>query len=328
MAEKVADIRADLVKLGLTEQEANDIKGRQALLDKRDELTPVEFFPEPEVEEEYAVVYEEVPPDVTDEYEEDEYVVSYEEDNPVADAVAEVQREQIEIAERGTPEWEDYVMSHFLDSELIDFGKMKTPCLRGVSRVVNKLFDIEESGPIKTENWFANNHPAATVTYRVIAIDRMTLKRYSFSAVADAWIENMGTNKDFNVHPSSVAESKAESRALKKLLDLRSIPAYEEVAKTNDGYGPSIFDEQEETDDGMIKDSQKNTIEVKCRQFGIDSYKFINLPHFVDPEKHPEPKYSLIEEVSYKDAVAMLKMLADYQKSDETGKEIPDCILE
>lgn len=341
MAEKVADIRADLIKLGLTEQQVNDIKGRPALLEKRLELMPVQDEEQDEQDEDYQIEGqepEEYPTtydstdidDGMDDGTDDGYAVTYEED-PFSDAIDQVQQNKVNfennIPDRGTPDWDAYIMSQFTSDELIDFGKIKTPCLRGVSRVVNKMFDIEKSGPSRVENWFANNNPAATVTYEVVGVDKVTSKRYTFSAVADAWSGNMGDNKDFNTHPSAVAESRAESRALKKLLDLRSVPAYEEIAKSNNGYGPSVFDEQEEKTSN-ITEIQQATIEAKCKQFGVDVYKFINKLHFVDPEKHPEPKFSMIDELTNKQAAKLLKELGDYQKSDETAKPIPEQIFE
>lgn len=350
MAEKVADIRKDLVELGLTPDEAQAIKGRAALIEKRDELkeaTQIDIEeieeeisydtvePETEYDTEYDTVYDtSYFEDNFEDGEPDEYDVSYPELNAVepeedllTGTMDKLQSVSVDKAERGTPEWEDYVMSQFMAEELIDFGKLKTPNLKGVSRVANKMFKIEKSGPVKVETWFANNHPAATVIYEVIARNNET--RYTFSAVADAWIENMGGKdaKDFTVHPAAIAESRAEARALKKLLDLRSVPAYEEVSKTNGGYGPSVFDEQNSEPEN-ITSRQQTIIEQKCKQFGIDVYKFINKPHFTDPEKHPEPKYSIIEEISHKDAVAMCKELQKYQELTEDSKEIPKEILE
>lgn len=349
MAEKVADIRKDLVELGLTEQEAKDIKTRANLIAKRAEILAnsdieieadeslEEEYPEEYQEEEYTVEYPEVEnlEDGFEEFEDglgDEIDVVYEDDEltEAMDRVEQV-KSDVKQLERGSEGWSDYVMSLFTDDELIEDvnGGDKVPCLAGLSRVANQMFDIEVSKPVETQTGMYFNHPAATVTYLVIATNKTTLNRYEFGAVADAWIQSMGKNETFNVHAAAIAESRAESRALKKLLDLRNVVAYEEISKTGGkSMGASVFDEAEEKDDEPLTDKQKLLIETKCKEFGIDLYKFINKQHFEDPESNPEPLYVSLEDVSRKVAGAMATELRRYQTCEETSKEIPESILE
>lgn len=349
MAEKVADIRAELVQLGLTVKEANDIKGAKALKAKRAELQASQISYDVEPEEEYEVSYEEddYPEHVAQSYPEEEYEVSYEEDDDedgytvtydeeeddFPEAVEKIEREIVDGANipLGSPEWQELVMSMFREDELIpnpDNKDQKVPCLSGLSRVGNEIYHVISSEAVEIIPNVIDNWPAATVRYSITAENNDKIVTYS--AVADAWIKNMDPQKPdsvYNRYPTAIAESRAESRVWKKLLHIRHLPSYEEISKTGEASNTSFFDEAVEEDPLFIKDGQKNIITQKCKQFGIDLYKLINKPHFVNPEENPEILFDNIDELPYNTACKIVKELSLYQTATEEAKEIPEEIL-
>lgn len=340
MSEKVADIRKDLVGLGLTEEEANAIKGKQALCDKREELlAQLSDLDIEDDEDEYEPVYEDEPEvnsilpedddDGPDEYEpqykEDEELSMTEESDETLTAVSD-SLEGLEQRTLGSQAWQDYVMNKFYEKELIDNpqdSNDKLPCLAGLSRVGHELFEIIFSGAIEIMPNIINGHPSATVVYKIdfFEVDEDGNGQVkTYTAVGDAWIDNM--NQNYNGYPSAIAESRAEARAWKKVLHLRNKPAYEEISDKIEGF-ESVFDN--ETREGFITDAQINLIETKCLQFDIDVYKYINRNHFVSPEEYPEPSYEKLSDVPHNVALTMVKQLTTkYQVCTEDSEEIPE----
>lgn len=358
--ETVADIRAELVAMGLTPKEAASIKGKANLITKREEMQSSTI----DVDEEYEVEYPEHE-GLETMADEDEYTVDYEDEFDETDAAFEdytwgkgddpneyeveyddidaveenddFHSEIIEIEDKivdadsiaiGSAGWQDYVMGLFTDEELISNPKneeQKVPCLAGLSRVANSIFDIVETYPVSIDTDFINGHPAATVRYQVTA--ELNGRRYVYGAIGDAWIGSMGG--EYSQYPGPIAESRAESRVLKKLLQLRNIPSYEEISKTGEAnkYQTSFFDEAIEAEPIGIKDSQKTIITQKANQFGIDVFKLINKPHFVNPEENPEILFDSIDDVPYNVATKIAAELAAYQSATEESKEIPEEIL-
>lgn len=334
--ETVKDIRNELVGLGLTEEEANSIKGKSALCTKREELlTQMSELDMQDEPEEYEPVYPEDAPvaeedndDCPEEYEpvypEDDLSMTEESDetlSQVSDTLKDIKNRVI-----GSKDWQDYIMSKFEDSELLDNPQNnsdKLPCLPGLSRVGHELYNIFFSGPTNIVTAVVNGHPSATVTYKIDFYDADedgNAQMKTYIAVADAWIDNM--NSSYNGYPAAIAESRAEARAWKKLLHLRNKPAYEEISDKIEGM-ESVFDN--ETREGLITDAQISLIETKCEQFDIDVYKYINRNHFTQPSEYPKPTYESINEIPHNVALAMVKQLTTkYQVCTDDSEEIPE----
>lgn len=359
--ETVADIRAELVSLGMTQKEANAIKGKSNLVEARDDMRASVI----DIEEDYEVEYPE--DEGVEVSTEDAYEVTYEDEAEDAaiqvfdqaylnNGEYEVEYEDIDTEEEsdsfhkevraieekivdasniqlGGPEWQEYVMGLFTEEELIpnpDDKEQRIPCLAGLSRVASSIYKLNYSGPVAIETGYINNHPSATVTYRIEA--EYEGRTYIAAAVGDAWIGSMDPQNPksvYNRYPAAIAESRAESRALKKLLHLRNVPSYEEISRTGEAnsYHSPFFDESIDESPLEINDTQKMVINQKSKQFGIDVFKLINKPHFVNPEENPEILFDSIDDLPYNVASQIVIELSAYQSATEEGKEIPKEIL-
>lgn len=340
MTEKVADIRNELIGMGMSEEEVMALKPKSVLVETRDKmLQEISEVSEMDVEEEeeYTPVYQEVEELETldgDEEDPDEYVPDYD-DNEI---LVSEEENDLDISNRikeagnvqlGDKNWQDKIMAMFNEDELIDNPKDKDdklPCLAGLSRVGHLMFNVVYSGVKSISTGLINNHPSCTVVYQVDIQDMdesgLPVGIKTYTAAADAWSGSM--NPGFDEYPAAIAESRAEARVWKKMLHLRNKPSYEEVSNKLDGIG-SIFDDIPVP--GMINDNQIAAIEAKCDQFDIDVYKFINKKHFTNAEENPEPEYSDIKEVPYEIAQGMASYLNKLQTCTEDSLDIPEEIM-
>jgi len=184
--------------------------------------------------------------------------------------------------------WHDYVMSEFSPEELVD-GQ---PTVDGLRRVTQLLL-----GPIidqKVKISYVDEHS-------VNAIFKITLQEDSelrcFVGAADCTPRNC-TDKTFQVFPTAIAETRAEGRAYRKALGLRSIAA-EEKAEVN-------------LDTPTITDNQINTIKMLCGKVKIDYDKFVNYYTGGDIEKD-----------TYQNGVKMLTQLNSFRNDP---KQIPQVL--
>ena len=206
-----------------------------------------------------------------------------------------------------SPEWSDYVMSHFRSDELID-GHPITAGLRRVAELL--LGDVIESGPVQVFPSEDGNSPGrATVVYRVVIDWMNTGMTRIFSEVADVWHGN--TDDLFCAHPVATASTRAEGRALRKALKIRVVAA-EELAKkdivevvkrtvsvsTDGNYDP----------DDRISLQQISFIDNKCEKLNIDLLSFINIG---------ENDYRSINDVTRDSAKKMIRVLNEYQNDTE-----------
>ena len=108
-----------------------------------------------------------------------------------------------------SPEWNDYVMSLFADSELIE-GNPLVHGLRRVSELV--IGRVMYSGPTQVFPATRDDHHGrATVVFTVEFENGMR-----FSEVADCWEGN--TDDMFCAYAVATASTRAEGRALRKAL--------------------------------------------------------------------------------------------------------------
>lgn len=226
------------------------------------------------------------------------------------------------------PEWQDYVMSQFSPEELID-GKY--PNVNGLRRVVELLLgEIVNCGPVDTRTTMEPDIPGkAVVVYEVNVewklnagpyidlTDKNILPIKTFRAVGSSWHGN--TDDAYAVFPESIAETRAEGRALRRALRL-GVVCSDELTKKNTA--EIVRQRTEKTTSGnweesdAITDNQVNSIKLLCERQNIDSNKFIN---------SGSKRYSSINEVSRKTAANMIKRLNEYQNN--SSMEIPNNIL-
>ena len=120
-------------------------------------------------------------------------------------------------------EWNDYVLGHFADNEMFD-GR---PLCAGLRRVAELLLGrIVSSRPTQIFPPSNNGEEIgrATVVWEVVFEDGSV-----FSDVADAWEGN--TDDTFCVFNTATAATRAEGRALRKALRLKTVAAEEMTTK-------------------------------------------------------------------------------------------------
>ena len=213
-----------------------------------------------------------------------------------------------------SPEWHEYVMSHFERNELIDGN----PVCAGLRRVAELLLgDIMETGPTQVDSPTDPDGPGrATVVYKVV-FNWMNSGVYkTFTEAADVWHGN--TDDLFCAHPVATACTRAEGRALRKALKLRVLAA-EELAKKN--IVEIVQRSVEKTTDGSynsddrVSPQQVNFLDNKCKQLDLDVMSFINIG---------EKDYRSINDVTRESAKKMIGVLNGYQNNTDT---IPENVL-
>jgi len=189
----VADLREELVELGLTEEEANSIKGKSNLRAKIEELQSSDDV------------------DVNlDNVEVVEDKLEYEGGETTSDT-----------PDIYSPEWSDYVLGLMTNDEKIDGN----PTVDGMRRVAQKLLGrIVHSASDIIQCPCPENKERATVKVSITFSDLGNTS--TFSGCADSYWGN--TDKEYRNHPVAVAETRAEGRALKRALRLRKVISAEE----------------------------------------------------------------------------------------------------
>jgi len=232
-----------------------------------------------------------------------------------------VSRDIIEAAtdapDTTSPEWHDYVMSKFADSELIEINDKKYPNCYGLRRVTRLLMgEIIASRPIEVAN-VQNPTPRTVVRYEV-TVETTNGQLVTIGDVAG--VSAVNTDDLFLGYPDETAATRAEGRCLRKLLMLNCVAAEEltrnkDVAKAVQQVTKSAPTDGTYKGEDPISDAQTKLLNNKCREMNIDVLKFINLG---------EKQYSRLDEVSKKTAINMIKLLNDYQNN---SKPIPHEIL-
>lgn len=122
-----------------------------------------------------------------------------------------------------SPEWNDYVLSLFEDSEMYD-GR---PLCHGLRRVAELLMGrIVSSRPTQV---FAPNNNGEEIGRATVVWELVFQDGSLFSDVADCWEGN--TDDAFCVFNTATAATRAEGRALRKALRLRTVAAEEMTKK-------------------------------------------------------------------------------------------------
>jgi hypothetical protein len=170
-------------------------------------------------------------------------------------------------------EWNDYVLSLFDEGEMYD-GR---PLCAGLRRVAELLIGrIVVSRPTQV---FApqsgDEIGRATVIWEIVFEDGSI-----FSDVADCWEGN--TDDTFCVFNTATAATRAEGRALRKALRLKTVAAEEMTKKNTASIVRSISQtkameatEGEYNDSDRMTDKQENFIDVKCSSLDINVVEFM-----------------------------------------------------
>ena len=170
-----------------------------------------------------------------------------------------------------SPEWNDHVLSYFEKSELYE-GRPLTAGLRRVAELL--LGRIVSSKPTQVFAPVSGNEIGrATVVWELVFADGSL-----FSDVADCWEGN--TDDAFCVFNTATAATRAEGRALRKALRLKTVSAEEMTKKNTASIARSISQtkqvatEGEYESSGRMTDPQANFIDVKCKQLNLNVAEF------------------------------------------------------
>lgn len=180
-----------------------------------------------------------------------------------------------------SPEWHDYAMALFEDSEMID-GHPLVAGLRRVAELV--LGTIVFSGPTQVfPVQREDHHGRATVVFTVRFANGV-----EYSEVADSWEGN--TDDMFCAFAVAIASTRAEARALRKALKIKGVAA-EELTKKDTAKIVRDISTQKASSDGdyndqsRMSDAQSNFIDIKCKQLNINGSKMFKDLFSVDSHK-------------------------------------------
>jgi hypothetical protein len=209
-----------------------------------------------------------------------------------------------------SPEWNDYVMNLFSDSELVDGN----PLVHGLRRVAELVIGrIIFSGPTQVfPVQREDHHGRATVIFTVEFENGM-----KYAEVADCWEGN--TDDTFCAYAVAIASTRAEARALRKALKIRTVAA-EELTKKDTAKIVREISSTKTSSDGdyndqsRISDAQLNFIDIKCKQLNINGTKLLKELFSADVNK----------KVSKKVASDIIDKLNDFQRDKSS---IPESIL-
>ena len=205
------------------------------------------------------------------------------------------------------PAWNDYVMAQFVPEELQDGN----PTVDGLRRVVELLVgEVSASVTTITQVPNPNNGWTATATHNINIRDTDGNGR-CYSGSADAHPDN--TEHPYSKYPTAIAETRAEARALRRVLRLRTIAA-EEVASVINGTPTSTKIES-------INDQQLNVIDILANNTRGKNIDVVALA------KSILPSYNSIRKLSHDDGITLLTDLNKYQRGEKGFESVPDTLL-
>ena len=282
---KVAEIRNELVKsYGYKSDEVNATKKAElvGLLEEERGLQGIE-----------ELNFEEGTDDFISETEEEQH-------EPLTQDSVSSEEKSLKMS---SPEWSDYVLSQFESDEMID-GNPTVDGLRRVTELVmGPIIDTHtEIIQVPTKD----NEGRATAVCSVTVLIPYTAHQKRATGSGDAWHKN--TDMPYSKFPVAMAETRAEGRALRRLLQLRKVVAAEEL---------SVAANEEAQDySTTINDNQINFIDIMCKSVGrgLD----INVESLIKA-KHPQCKS--IRSLTHNEASDLIQMLSHYQQNMENVPE-------
>ena len=203
-----------------------------------------------------------------------------------------------------SPEWHDYAMTLFEEDELMNGHPLVTG-LRRVSELV--LGPMSFSGPTWVKPTDRDDHHGrATVIFTIEFSSGLRC-----SEVADSWEGN--TDDMFCAFAVAIASTRAEARALRKVLKIKGVAA-EELTKKDTAKIVRDLSKQNSSsagefdDSGRMSDAQYNFIDVKCKQLNVNGGKLFKDVFKVDQNR----------KISKKVASDIIGVLNNYQQDKST----------
>lgn len=205
---------------------------------------------------------------------------------------------------RGDVNWHDYIMSQFEPSELTD----DSPNVDGLRRLVWKEIGriIRSKSKIIIGQSIDNQNTVSCSCSVTVDCDGELIQ---YTEVADASPINCGDSK-YAIHLTSVAATRAESRALRKILMLNRVVAAEEKTSVE-------LEKEEKKDPDLITVHMKTFIVKLCEKLDINIKKFL--------ASGKNNKYESLDKVPYSVGVIMRDLLSSWQTEDKINN-IPEAI--
>lgn len=203
-----------------------------------------------------------------------------------------------------SPEWHDYAMTLFEENELVN-GHPLVAGLRRVCELV--LGPMTFSGPTWVKPTDRDDHHGrATVVFTVEFANGIKC-----AEVADSWEGN--TDDTFCAFAVAIASTRAEARALRKVLKIRGVAA-EELTKKDTAKIVRDISKQNNSSSGdyddssRMSDAQYNFIDIKCKQLNVDGAKLLKDIFSVSNSR----------KISKKVASDIIDRLNEYQRDKNT----------
>ena len=207
-----------------------------------------------------------------------------------------------------SPEWSDYVLSLLSDNDKFEGN----PTCDGLRRIAEQLI-----GPITNKKTHIIQAPKdvdgiATVSVSITFLvndsqslfNNRDVHSVSEDGSADCGIYN--TESPYCSYQTATAETRAEARALRKILRLRKVVAAEEIAPKE------VLEKQktkvESSDieiEELISEEQVNILDIMCQRCNVNVIDLINVG---------KTKYDSIEKVPSSVAFKLIKYLNEIQQ--------------
>ena len=197
-------------------------------------------------------------------------------------------------------EWTDHVLDLLSEDEKIK-GNPTTDGLRRIFEIALNCTIIDSSSNV-VQSPSPENEKRATVVHSLTYVlnDDTTpdeTKYRSVSGAADVYWGNC--DKVYSNYPVSVAETRAEGRALRRGLKLKKVVAAEEIVENTE-------DHPDNNTVSKITPNQINFIDVVAQRLNIDVIKLFKL--------HNLPQDNVYETL-HEDAVNVIRILSKYQQN-------------
>lgn len=193
------------------------------------------------------------------------------------------------------PEWHDYVMSHFIADELVD----GCPTADGLRRVCEKLVGaISEVTPTVVQTPDQTNGERATVVV-TISVNHYDGRHSLVGDAVDCFRGNL--DGKFAVFPVATAVTRAEARALRKILRLRKIVSAEE--KLTEPVDPNATFVPENTRNSEITNQQESVIKTLLPRAGVVLDKLLQAG---------SRKVSSVQQLTFDEAANLIGSLNKY----------------
>lgn len=235
--------------------------------------------------------------------------ISFGEPEDIDDMEDAMSKDQVSYSDPG---WNDYVMAHFLPTELYN-GKY--PTLNGMRRVTELLLgQVVSSKPIILNSSLDDSTNGRAYCVYEIQINNFLGSRHfrTYCGAADSFGGN--TDKTYAIYPVAIAEGRAEARAYRKALLLTTVAA--EEIKGNEKSFESVLPDEKKEDEYNEKEplshGQKVALGVKCSQLKINKDSFFEL--------YAKENGKEVAKLNKQDGINLMKELTTY--ANQT-KEIP-----